>query len=259
MRSDEEPLPATRRPPQTPVRNCYEDAARASAYATLSFPGTYFLAYRDLPGLVMDHVTGSRALDFGCGAGRSTRFLEGLGLDVVGVDVSEDMLGNARALDPGGDYRLIDAEGPGGLPQRAWDLVCSAFTFDNIPAERKPRLMRGIAGLLAPNGVFVNLVSSPEIYVHEWASFSTRDYPENENARSGDRVRIVITDIADSRPVEDVVCSDEDYRRLYAQAGLEAIVTHRPLAVPDEPHPWVNETSIPPWVIYVVRALSGPA
>lgn len=237
------------------LKNCYEDAIRASAYAKLEFEGTYYLAYRDLPALIGEHARGTRALDFGCGSGRSTRFLRRVGCHVVGVDIAEDMIRNARALDPEGDYRLIEAGGLGLLPQGAWDLVLSAFTFDNIPLEDKPSLLRDIAELLAPTGVFINLVSSPEIYLNEWASFSTRDYPENRRAKSGDRVRIVITDIADGRPVEDVVCSDEDYQNLYAQAGLKLVLTHKPLGNPGEPHPWVNETRIAPWVIYVVRRL----
>lgn len=130
--------------------------------------------------------------------------------------------------------------------------MLSAFTFDNIPLEDKPPLMRDVAELLAPAGVFINLVSSPEIYVNEWASFSTKDYPENAHARSGDRVRIVITEIADKRPVEDIVCSDADYQGLYAQAGLRPVAMHAPLGRADEPYPWVNECRVAPWVIYVL-------
>ena len=40
--------------------NCYEDARRAEAYAKLEFPGTYYLAYRDLPEIIFEHVTGIR-------------------------------------------------------------------------------------------------------------------------------------------------------------------------------------------------------
>jgi len=87
--------------------NCYEDVSRADAYATLEFANTYYLAYRDLPAIISNHITGTRALDFGCGTGRSTRFLRKLGFDVTGVDVSEDMLRIARAMDPKGDYRLV--------------------------------------------------------------------------------------------------------------------------------------------------------
>ena len=32
--------------------NVYEDEERARAYATLQFPGTYYLAFRDLPVLI---------------------------------------------------------------------------------------------------------------------------------------------------------------------------------------------------------------
>ena len=59
--------------------NSYEDAKRVEAYAKLEFPGTYYLAYRDLPGIIFEHVKGRKSLDFGCGAGRSTRFLQKIG------------------------------------------------------------------------------------------------------------------------------------------------------------------------------------
>ena len=68
--------------------NVYDDLDRARAYAELEFPGTYYLAFRDLPALLRKHARGTRALDFGCGTGRSARFLRGLGLEVVGVDIS---------------------------------------------------------------------------------------------------------------------------------------------------------------------------
>ena len=85
-----------------PFANTYDDDDRAGSYATLEYPGTYHLAFRDLPALIARHVTGTRALDFGCGAGRSTRFLKGLGFDVVGVDISASMVARARERDPDG-------------------------------------------------------------------------------------------------------------------------------------------------------------
>ena len=83
-------------------QNVYADATRAEAYSRLDFPGTYFLAFRDLPEILGRHVTGRRAVDFGCGAGRSTRFVRRLGFDAVGVDISEDMVRKAREIDPAG-------------------------------------------------------------------------------------------------------------------------------------------------------------
>lgn len=242
-----------------PVTNVYDDRTRAAAYARLEFPGTYYLAYRDLPQILRAQVAGRRAIDFGCGAGRSTRFLRGLGFEVIGLDISEPMLLQARAHDPQGDYRLTPDDDLGAVVQGAYDLVLSAFTFDNVPTmERKVSLLRSLRGLLGARGRIVNLVSSPEIYVHEWASFSTRDFPENRHARSGDRVRIVMLDVEDRRPVEDVLWTDEAWREVHGAAGLRAIEVHRPLGHPSEPHAWVSETSTPPWVIYVLERDEDP-
>ncbi len=233
--------------------NSYEDKKRAEAYAKLEFPGTYYLAFRDLPKIISGNVRGIAALDFGCGTGRSTRFLYKLGFKVTGVDISRDMLKKAKELDPEGDYRLIE-ESRLHFEDGTFDLVFSAFTFDNIPtAEKKTANLREIGRVLAKEGTFINLVSSPDIYVHEWTSFSTSDFPENKKAKTGDKVRIVQLDTDDKRPVEDTVWQNRDYRKVYAKAGLELVECSKPLAKNGEPFKWINETKIAPWVIYVLK------
>jgi SAM-dependent methyltransferase len=239
--------------------NVYADRERADAYAQLEFPGTYFLAFRDLPILIRKHVPGRIALDFGCGTGRSTRFLRDLGFDVLGVDIAAEMLERARGQDPGGRYELVGDGDLSRLSKGSFDFIFAAFTFDNVPTlERKQDLLRALASLLRSAGRFVNLVSDPAIYVHEWTSFSTRDFPANQLAKSGDRVRIVMLDVPDKRPVDDVVCSDADYRRMYARAGLVVHEMHQPLGRPDEGVPWVSETTVAPWSIYVLGPSAPP-
>lgn len=232
--------------------NVYEDADRARAYAELEYPGTYYLAFRDLPMLVRRHVGGMRALDFGCGAGRSTRFLRDLGFQVIGVDVSQAMLGQARGRDPRGDYRWIGESGLTGFDAASFDLVLAAFTFDNVPDQRKVSALPELRRLLAPGGRLLVVVSSAAIYLHEWVSFSTRDYPENRTAREGDFVRIVMLDVADRRPVVDVLCSDTHYRELFGAVGLSVIDAFSPLASGAEAVSWVSETTVSPWRIYVL-------
>jgi ubiquinone/menaquinone biosynthesis C-methylase UbiE len=235
-------------------RNSYEDDTYAAAYAKMEFPGTYYLAFRDLPEILSRHVGGRKALDFGCGTGRSTRFLSQLGFDVIGVDIAEEMVREARAIDAGGDYRLVGNADLALFADGAFDLVLSTFTFDNVPTmSEKVGMLRELARVLNAEGTIVNLVSSPEIYRHEWASFTTKDFPENREAGSGDRVRIIVTALEDERPVVDVMWSDEDYREVYKESGLEVVEVHRPLGRADEPYEWVNETTRPPWVIYILR------
>jgi SAM-dependent methyltransferase len=233
--------------------NCYADSGRASAYATLEFANTYYLAYRDLPALIARHAVGTRALDFGCGTGRSTRFLQKLGFDVVGVDVSEEMVAIARSTDPDGVYRLIPGDNFDQFKPASFDLILSAFTFDNIPGSSKTRIFRDLRNLLAPSGTLVSVVSSPDIYLHDWASFTTGDFPENARAKSGDLVRIIVTDHVERRPVEDILCTHESYLGIYKEAKLQIADVVKPLAQGDEPYAWVNETRIAPWIVYVLK------
>lgn len=146
--------------------NVYEDRQRASAYATLEFPGTYHLAYRDLPAIIATHVTGRAALDFGCGAGRSTRFLQRRGFD------ADDL----RAV--------LD---------RRFDLVLAAFPFDParaLPAARPPR--RALRVALGDVGRAVgDLRRRPARVIAG---------PERAHHRSASRWPSIATDVPSSRP-----------------------------------------------------------
>lgn len=244
-------------PDRSGFHNTYDDADYAASYARLEWDGTYRLIQRDLPGVLREHVTGHRALDFGCGTGRSTRMLRACGFEAVGIDIAPFMIEQAQALDPDGDYRLIEDGDLAALPAGPFDLVLAAFPFDNTPMADKPRLLVALRDRLATTGRFVNVVSTPEIYTHEWASFSTRDFSENARARDGDVVRIVTTAFPDARPCRDVLCSDQAYRRMYAEADLEVIADHRPLGRDGEGMSWVSETRIAPWVIWVLGRLAA--
>jgi SAM-dependent methyltransferase len=236
-----------------PFSNVYDDARRAEAYATLEFPGTYYLAYRDLPAIIDKHVAGREALDFGCGAGRSTRFLKKLGFNAIGLDISRRMIQLATHADPEGCYRLVDDGDFSAFDQTRFDLILSAFAFDNIPdVARRCELLRRLARLLNDDGRIILLGSTPDIYTHEWVSFTTKDFPENRHAKSGSPVRIVMKDVTDARPVVDVVWFHEDYMKLFAAAELDLISYHTPLGRKNEPYLWLAETSIAPWVIYVL-------
>ena len=131
--------------------------------------------------------------------------------------------------------------------------MLAAFTFDNIAGRNnKLRILRDLGRLLNGEGRLVLIVSRPEIYTHEWASFSTKDFPENQAAKSGDKVRIIVTDHADPRPVEDISFTDESYREVFEEARLQLLQKYEPLARAEEPYSWVSEIEIAPWAVYVL-------
>lgn len=235
-----------------PFANVYADAERARSYATLDYPGTYYLAFRDVPDLLRQHTQGTQALDVGCGTGRSTRFLKRLGFETVGIDIAEAMVSEARSRDPDGQYQVVPADRPPALADQAYDLIFAAFTFDNIPAPAKPSLFAALRRALRPTGRLVIIVSRPEIYWHEWASFTTQAFPENRDVPDGGRVRIIMLDVPDRRPVEDVVWSDQAYQQDFAAAGLRVVQAHQPLGAAGEPQSWVSELTVAPWTIYVL-------
>jgi ubiquinone/menaquinone biosynthesis C-methylase UbiE len=233
--------------------NSYEDEIRAKAYSKLEFEGTYHLAFRDIPQIIEKYSKGNLALDFGCGTGRSTRFLKNLGLTVIGIDISSEMIKYAKECDPSGDYRVIKDGDFGTLKSNSFNLILSAFTFDNIPTvEKRILLFKGLNRLLNSDGILINLVSSPEMYTHEWVSFSTKQYPQNKHAKSGDVVQIITTDITDARPCFDIFWTDKDYRELFSASGFKLLNLLKPLATGTEPVMWINETRIAPWIIYML-------
>ena len=76
----------------TDFSNSYQDEFRAKEYNKLEFQNDYYLAFRDLPVILKKHVKGTMAIDFGCGTGRSTRFLEKNGFKTIGIDISAEMI-----------------------------------------------------------------------------------------------------------------------------------------------------------------------
>lgn len=234
--------------------NIYEDTRRAESYAKLEFPGTYYLAYRDIPVIIARHAGGTRALDFGCGTGRSTRFIKKLGYNATGIDISGDMIKKAREFDPDGDYRVIRDGELEQFTENHYDLVTSIFTFDNIPDQHfRTALLKKIASLVTDAGTIILLDSTPDIYTHEWSSFSTEMFPENKKAGSGEKVKIIMTDVEDTRPVEDIIWFSRDYEQLFDDAGLTVTASYKPLGTKEEPFQWKSETTIAPWVIYVLN------
>ncbi len=77
-------------------------------------------------------ATGERVLDIGCGAGASSLALAarvGAGGHVLGVDISEALIGRARALAPQDtpvQFRVADASSA-ELPEGAFDILFSRF------------------------------------------------------------------------------------------------------------------------------------
>lgn len=224
----------------------------ASAYADNKIDGTVLLAYRDLPRLIGNYVRGSRAVDFGCGSGKSTRFLQGLGFQVTAVDISPAQVELARVADPNGDYRLIE-RGTFQLPVENADLALSVFVF--LEMASRPEMIsaaQAIHNSLAQEGVFFLIVATEDFYAGKWLSLDV-DFPENRNAKSGDEIRVRFTDT--NLTISDYYWTDEDYTAVLMAAGFQSLDRFYPLGSEKDGLSWRDEQTTAPFVIYVARKL----
>jgi hypothetical protein len=97
------------------------------------------------------------------------------------------------------------------------------------------------------------LYSSSTVQFTVWSSIPTTVATKGSisPAKSVAFAGVIVTVIFAN--VEDILWADESYQAVYGEAGLLATQVFKPLAGGDEPYSWVNETKIPPWVIYVLK------
>lgn len=96
----------------------------------------------------------SRVLDVGCGTGVATAALAAADLDVTGIDLSPNMIAQARQHNPGLEFRvgsMLDldvADGSvGGL--------CAWYSIIHVPDAQLPRVFAEFHRVLAPEGVLL--------------------------------------------------------------------------------------------------------
>lgn len=125
-----------------------------------------------LLGLARAHgLRGHRALDVGCGTGKSTLPLLSRGFQVTACDHSPAMLAQARTRTGGGaDLHLLDARKLPALGR--FDLIialCDIVNYQVDPRELVA-MFGGMAANLAPDGVVVFDANTLWIYANFWAN-----------------------------------------------------------------------------------------
>ena len=99
-----------------------------------------------------------RMLEIGCGVGRMTRMLSRIFGHVTGVDISEEMIRQARentADLPNVDLMLGDGGTLAGLPDATYDFAFSFIVFQHIPAYSViASYCREVYRILKPRGLF---------------------------------------------------------------------------------------------------------
>ncbi|WP_159945609.1 MULTISPECIES: class I SAM-dependent methyltransferase [unclassified Nocardiopsis] len=94
---------------------------------------------------------GGPVVDVGCGTGRNTAHLHGLGLEVSGIDLSPGMLAVARRNHPG--LRFSEGSMTGlDLPEAALGGIAAVYSTIHVPLELLPGVFAAFRRALVPGG-----------------------------------------------------------------------------------------------------------
>jgi SAM-dependent methyltransferase len=97
-----------------------------------------------------------RLLDLGCGAGRTTAILHEMGFDVIGGDISQAMVEEAKYRFPGIDFMAMDACRLGFRDKSFSQVLFSFGGLDCIhPGKKREQAIHEIRRIMVPGGVFI--------------------------------------------------------------------------------------------------------
>ena len=224
----------------------------AYTYSNFGIQGTSWLSFRDVPDFISKFVKGKKTLDFGCGAGRSTRFLKNLNLEVIGVDISSEFIKQANRVDKVGKYLLMK-KGRIPFPNNSYDFVFSSHVLLMVPTKAGlNEIFQEVHRVLKKDGIFIVVTGSEEMhsYRRNWISYQT-DFPENISPSSGTIVKLKI------KEVNSLFCdynwTNEDYLNVIKNNGFEIAKIHFPLGKDADGINWKSEKEASPYVIYVLK------
>jgi SAM-dependent methyltransferase len=258
------------------------DVSRSAPWWVRAFSSGYLTVYghrddgeaaRNVSGIarLLDLAPHARVLDLACGEGRYCRALSARGFQVTGVDLSDDLLAEARRrspLLPGmPTYVRADMRSLPFGPQ--FDAVVSLFTSFGYFDERADdaRVLSGVARVLVPGGRFLLDFLNAEHVRRHLVTESVEDRAPHrvmtsrridDTSEGGPYVRKSVV-VVDPR-VDRIVFDAEERVRLYEPGMIDAMLRTaelEPVGAPVgdfEGAPWTP--SSPRW-IRVARKVRG--
>ncbi|MFC9730216.1 class I SAM-dependent methyltransferase [Streptomyces roseolus] len=183
--------------------------------------------YGEVPSVLelVGDVTGKSVLDLACGTGFYSRELKRRGAsDVLGVDISSEMIAAARsleALDPLGLRYEVGDVAELAVPDRSFDLALAVqcLNYAGSIAELE-RMCAHIHRALVPGGLLHVFAQKPD-YAFDCASLESYGFrcePTGEEIETGPRVRV--TALLDPHPI--TIVGSAPRREVYENALTKA-------------------------------------
>ena len=106
------------------------------------------------------HLRDRPVLELGCGDGIDTAILTEAGCRVLGIDISESALAEARVRAPSAEFYCQDVRAPFPIDASSAGIVVASLSLHYFPWEETLQLVERVHGVLAPGGLFLCRLNS---------------------------------------------------------------------------------------------------
>ncbi|MBU0757309.1 MAG: methyltransferase domain-containing protein [Nanoarchaeota archaeon] len=107
---------------------------------------------RNLIDIFIENIKGNKILDIGCASGRDSRFFSEKGYDVIGIDMSKELLSIAKEFAPKAKFIHMDMRHPEFEPGSFDGIWCQA-SFLHIPKKEAKKTLSEFYKILMKNGL----------------------------------------------------------------------------------------------------------
>jgi ubiquinone/menaquinone biosynthesis C-methylase UbiE len=123
--------------------------------------GSYYHKEVIVPTLLEEigNIKNKKILDMGCGQGFFCRILKSKGANVVGIDLSKNLIDLAKKYSSDIEYYVANAEDLSLLKNEDFDLIVSILSLGNIKNLQK--VFSEVHRLLKPKGKFYFIIMHP--------------------------------------------------------------------------------------------------
>jgi SAM-dependent methyltransferase len=109
---------------------------------------------------ILDTAREVKVLELGCGSGRDSRYLSGLGLSLIAGDYSQPALEVCRRHAPIADIRLIDIREPLPFEDNLFPVVVASLCLHFFPWDKTMAIMDEIRRCLKAGGFLLARLNS---------------------------------------------------------------------------------------------------
>ena len=156
----------------------------------------------------------SSTLDFGCGVGRITQALAKHFERIVGVDISETMIAQARKLNRYGDRCQYVSGDLKQFDDAAFDFVFTVYVIQHIPRSMQGQVLRELVRVVKPDGVVACQIAAPARGIARLRTqFGPRWFKEMRFSRRYGRAPLI-----EMNPLRE-----EEVRKIIAPARITAV------------------------------------